>query len=195
MYKDLREFIALVDRLNALRRIDDPYPFFRGLLAEIGYEVARIPYKQPLRKRGVSSQNFYTLYDIAFLGIVNHSKVPLRLATMAGFAIGALSMLAALGYLLAKLLFWNSFVLGIALALLVLVAPADRFAHGAPARSRSNRRSHASCRLRASRMYGDLPMAAIRARLSNCAGGRSGRMTSANRTTRIPSVSFQSWCS
>lgn len=107
---------GLYDRLvlDAVRRIDDPYPFFRGLIAEIGYDVARIPYKQPLRRRGVTSQNFYTLYDIAFLGIVQHSKVPLRLATMAGFAMGALSMLAALAYFIAKLLFWNQFELGLA---------------------------------------------------------------------------------
>jgi glycosyltransferase involved in cell wall biosynthesis len=107
---------GLYDRLviEALRRIDDPYPFFRGLLAEMGYDVARIPFKQPLRKRGVTSQNFYTLYDIAFLGIVHHSKVPLRLATMTGFALGALSLVAALGYLVAKLLFWNQFELGLA---------------------------------------------------------------------------------
>jgi glycosyltransferase involved in cell wall biosynthesis len=107
---------GLYDRvvIEAVRRMDDPYPFFRGLIAEIGYEVSRIPYRQPLRKRGVTSQNFYTLYDIAFLGIVQHSKVPLRLATMAGFAMAALSMLAALGYLVAKLLFWNQFELGLA---------------------------------------------------------------------------------
>jgi glycosyltransferase involved in cell wall biosynthesis len=107
---------GLYDRsvVEALRRIDDPYPFFRGLLAEIGYEVAKVPYRQPLRKRGVTSQNFYTLYDIAFLGIVHHSKVPLRLATMAGFALGGLSLLAAFGYLVAKLLFWSRFQLGIA---------------------------------------------------------------------------------
>jgi polyisoprenyl-phosphate glycosyltransferase len=107
---------GLYDRavVEAVRRIDDPYPFFRGLLAEIGYDVARIPYKQPLRKRGVTSQNFYTLYDIAFLGIVHHSKVPLRLATMVGFSLAALSMLAAFGYLIAKLLFWSQFELGLA---------------------------------------------------------------------------------
>lgn len=107
---------GLYDRavIEHLRNIDDPYPYFRGLIAEIGYEVARIPYHQPLRKRGVTSQNFYTLYDIAFLGIVSHSKVPLRLATMAGFAMGTLSMVAALGYLAAKVMFWNSFELGLA---------------------------------------------------------------------------------
>jgi glycosyltransferase involved in cell wall biosynthesis len=105
---------GLYDRtvVEHLRRIDDPYPYFRGLLAEIGLEVARIPFRQPVRKRGVTSQNFYTLYDIAMLGIVSHSKVPLRIATMAGFAMAVLSMLVAFGYLIAKLLAWNSFKLG-----------------------------------------------------------------------------------
>jgi glycosyltransferase involved in cell wall biosynthesis len=100
--------------IEALRRIDDPYPYFRGLIAEIGFEPAIVTYRQPARKRGISSQNFYTLYDLAFLGVVNHSKVPLRLATMSGFALAAISLLVALGYLIAKLLFWNQFSLGIA---------------------------------------------------------------------------------
>jgi polyisoprenyl-phosphate glycosyltransferase len=100
--------------VDALRTLDDPYPFFRGLIAEIGYEVARVPFDQPRRIRGVSSQNFYSLYDLAFLGIVNHSKVPLRLATMIGFAMAALSLFVALGYLVAKLLFWSRFTLGVA---------------------------------------------------------------------------------
>lgn len=105
---------GLYDRtvVEHLRQFDDPYPYFRGLLAEIGLEVARVPFRQPVRKRGVTSQNFYTLYDIAFLGIVSHSKVPLRIATMAGFAMAVLSMIVAFGYLLAKLFFWKSFVLG-----------------------------------------------------------------------------------
>ena len=100
--------------IEALRRIDDPYPYFRGLIAEIGHEPSIIPYRQPARKRGLSSQNFYTLYDLAFLGIVNHSKVPLRMATMTGFASAAISLLVALGYLIYKLLFWSQFTLGIA---------------------------------------------------------------------------------
>ena len=100
--------------ITALRRMDDPYPYFRGLIAEIGYEPSIVPFKQPARKRGISSQNFYTLYDLAFLGIVNHSKVPLRLATMAGFALAMFSLLVAFGYLVYKLLFWNQFTVGIA---------------------------------------------------------------------------------
>ena len=107
---------GLYDRVvvNALRRMNDAYPFFRGLLAEVGYETATIPFKYPPRRRGVTSQNFYTLYDIAFLGIVSHSKVPLRLATMIGFATAILSLLVALGYLTYKLVFWNQFTVGIA---------------------------------------------------------------------------------
>jgi glycosyltransferase involved in cell wall biosynthesis len=100
--------------VEQLRRIEDPYPYFRGLLAEVGYEIGRVPFRQPARRRGVSSQNFYRLYDIAFLGIVNHSKVPLRLATMAGFAMALVCMLVALGYLAAKLVFWDYFQLGMA---------------------------------------------------------------------------------
>jgi polyisoprenyl-phosphate glycosyltransferase len=107
---------GLYDRVvvEALREMNDPYPFFRGLIAEIGYDVARVPFDQPRRVRGVSSQNFYSLYDLAFLGIVSHSKVPLRLATMLGFAMGTLSLLVAFGYLIAKLLFWPRFTLGVA---------------------------------------------------------------------------------
>lgn len=107
---------GLFDRvvLEAVRQIDDPYPFFRGLVAEIGFQVATVPYKQPRRSRGVSSNNFYSLYEMAFLGIVSHSKVPLRLATMLGFAMAAVSFLVATGYLVAKLLFWSRFTLGTA---------------------------------------------------------------------------------
>lgn len=100
--------------IEHLRRIGDPYPFFRGLLSEIGYEPALVEYHQPPRRRGITSQNFYSLYDQAFLGITSHSKVPLRLATMLGFVMGMLSILVGLGYLVAKLLFWNQFSLGVA---------------------------------------------------------------------------------
>lgn len=100
--------------IEHLRRIADPYPFFRGLLAEIGYEPTLVPFHQPQRKRGISSQNFYSLYDQAFLGITSHSKVPLRLATMLGFVLGVLSVLTGLGYLIAKLMMWDSFSLGVA---------------------------------------------------------------------------------
>ncbi len=100
--------------IDILRKINDPYPYFRGLLCEIGFPVATVPFKQPRRQRGITKNNFYTLYDIAMLGITNHSKVPLRLMAMSGFLLAFLSILVALFFLIAKLLFWNSFQLGIA---------------------------------------------------------------------------------
>lgn len=107
---------GLYDRsvVQMLRKIQDPYPYFRGLIADLGYPSAIIYFKQPTRKRGVSANNFFTLYDMAMLGITTHSKVPLRFATLLGFVLSGLSFLAALGYLVAKLLFWNSMPMGIA---------------------------------------------------------------------------------
>lgn len=107
---------GLYDRqvIEIVRKIDDPYPYFRGMVSDIGFESAKIEFYKPARKRGISSNNFYTLYDIAMLGITNYSKIPLRLATMAGFSLAFLSLLVAVGYLVAKLLFWNTFSMGMA---------------------------------------------------------------------------------
>lgn len=100
--------------ISAIRALDDPYPYFRGLISELGYRSTTIPYEQPKRIRGITHNNFYTLYDMAMLGITSHSKLPLRVATMAGFCLSTLSLLASLGYLAAKLLYWDSFSLGTA---------------------------------------------------------------------------------
>ncbi len=107
---------GLYDRrfMEVIREIADPYPYFRGLISEIGLPLVKIPYHQPVRKRGITSNNFYRLYDMAMLGITNHSKVPLRLATMVGFAVSFLSLLVAIGYFVYKLLYWDSFNLGLA---------------------------------------------------------------------------------
>lgn len=107
---------GLFDRavINIMRDIQDSYPYFRGLLCEIGFPIATVPFKQPRRSRGVTKNNFYTLYDIAMLGITNHSKVPLRLMAMSGFLLSILSLLVAFCFLVAKLLNWNSFQLGTA---------------------------------------------------------------------------------
>jgi len=98
--------------LDQLREIDDPYPFLRGLVCELGYEVKTIPFIQPRRLGGITKNNFYTLFDIALLGIVSHSKVPIRLAAISGFLLGAVSFLVALVYLVLKIIFWNDFPLG-----------------------------------------------------------------------------------
>jgi glycosyltransferase involved in cell wall biosynthesis len=100
--------------IEILRSIDDPYPYFRGLITDIGYDIERLEYAQPARKKGKTKNNFYSLYDMAMLGITNYSKVPLRLATMLGFSIAVLSLLVALVYLIYKLIFWQSFQLGMA---------------------------------------------------------------------------------
>ena len=107
---------GLYDRtvIESFRKLDEPYPYVRGLISELGYAVAFVPYDQPRRRRGFTKNNFYTLYDLAMLGITSHSKVPLRLATMLGFAASALSFLVGLGYLVYKLVFWDRFALGVA---------------------------------------------------------------------------------
>jgi glycosyltransferase involved in cell wall biosynthesis len=107
---------GLYDRrvIEILRKLDDPYPYFRGLIAEIGFDVARVPYTQPGRTRGITKNNFYTLYDMAMLGITSHSKIPIRLATMAGFALSIISFLISLTYLILKLVLWDRFQLGTA---------------------------------------------------------------------------------
>ena len=97
---------GLFDRvvLDILKKIDDPYPYFRGLLCEIGFPIATVPFKQPRRQRGIT----------------NHSKVPLRLMVMGGALLAGLSLLSAFGFLIAKLVFWNSFQIGIAPLLISL---------------------------------------------------------------------------
>lgn len=100
--------------IEILRGIDDPYPYFRGLISDIGFESYKIEYLQPARKRGITKNNFYTLYDIAMLGITNHSKIPLRMAAMLGFLMSALSLGVAVIYFIAKLIFWNYFSMGTA---------------------------------------------------------------------------------
>jgi polyisoprenyl-phosphate glycosyltransferase len=107
---------GLYDRkvVEAVRSFADPYPFFRGMIAEIGLPYYQLPYDQPRRKRGITKNNFYTLYDVAMLAVTNLSKVPLRFVTFLGFAGAALSLLTGLAYLAYKLLFWANFTVGIA---------------------------------------------------------------------------------
>lgn len=100
--------------IEIMREIDDPYPYFRGLISEIGFENAKIEYTQETRKRGFTKSNFYTLYDVAMIGITSHSKIPLRIATMFGFFMSVLSLLIATGFFIAKLVLWYEFPMGVA---------------------------------------------------------------------------------
>jgi len=107
---------GLYDRkvVDLVRSFDDPYPYFRGMIAEIGLPTVKLLYDQPVRKFGITKNNWYTLYDIGMLGIINHSKVPLRLAALAGFIGAGISFLVALTYLILKLVFWSTFNFGLA---------------------------------------------------------------------------------
>lgn len=100
--------------IEDIRRIGNPYPYFRGLISELGYSPYLIPFHKPVRKHGITKNNFYTLYDLAMLGITSHSKVPLRVATFAGFVVGVMSFLMGFAYLIYKLVFWNRFTVGMA---------------------------------------------------------------------------------
>lgn len=107
---------GLYDRrvIDIVKSFNDPYPYFRGMIAEIGLPYVTIPFTQPRRHQGITKNNFYTLYDMAMLGITNLSKVPLRVVTFSGFASALLCILVALGYLVYKLLFWDRFSVGMA---------------------------------------------------------------------------------
>ncbi len=107
---------GLYDRqvMDVVRRYGDPYPYFRGMVAEVGFPIKQIEYGQKRRMRGITKNNFYTLYDMAMLGITNLSKVPLRMVTFGGFVFAAISLVLGMIYLVAKLLFWNHFELGLA---------------------------------------------------------------------------------
>ncbi len=115
LVKDCTGF-GLYDRkiIDIIKSLDDPYPYIRGLICEIGFEKAFIDFKQPSRKRGITKNNFYTLYDNAMIGIVKHSKVPLRLMAFLGFVFSFLSFMAAVLYFILKLIFWEEFTLGMA---------------------------------------------------------------------------------
>lgn len=115
LLKDTTGF-GLYDKevLDHLRAIGDPYPYLRGLICELGYEVKCIPFIQPRRMQGISKNNIYSLYDIAMLGVVSHSMVPIRLASLLGFVLGSASVTLAVFFLILKLAYWNSFPIGIA---------------------------------------------------------------------------------
>jgi polyisoprenyl-phosphate glycosyltransferase len=107
---------GLYDRkvMELVRTFDDPYPYFRGMIAEIGLPTVKLMYDQPARRFGITKNNWYTLYDIGMLGIISNSKVPLRLAALAGFVGASFSFLIGLVYLLLKLTLWSSFSFGLA---------------------------------------------------------------------------------
>lgn len=116
--KQIRNFtgFGLYDRvvMDELKKLKEPYPYFRGLIAEIGFEICRVDFRQPSRTRGITKNNFASLYDMAVLGLVSYSRAPLRIATIVGFITALLSITTAFAYFLYKLIYWDSFQVGIA---------------------------------------------------------------------------------
>ena len=100
--------------LDIYKSLNDPYPYFRGLISDIGFTPAVVYFTQPQRKHGKSKSSLLYLYDEAMLGITSYTKIPLRLATMVGFVTALVSIFVGLFYLIYKLIFWNSFSVGIA---------------------------------------------------------------------------------
>jgi len=100
--------------IDKLKKINDPYPYFRGLLNEIDDKIETIKFNQPKRLFGKTKNNLFTLYDIGVLGIVKHSRMPLRIMILIGFLSSFLSFGVAVFYFFFKILYWSSFDLGIA---------------------------------------------------------------------------------
>ena len=100
--------------MNYLKSFDEPYPYFRGLISEIGIPIKKIIFSKQNKEFGISKSRFLILYDLAMLGIVNHSLLPLKILTLFGFFLSFASMFVILFYLIVKLVYWDTFEMGIA---------------------------------------------------------------------------------
>ena len=100
------------DFIEVLRKLDDPTPFLRGIVAELGFQRKEISYEQQKRRAGKTHNNFYKLYDAAMLSITSYTKIGLRLATFLGILVGIVSFIIGIIYLILKLIYWDRFVAG-----------------------------------------------------------------------------------
>ena len=107
---------SLLDKafVDVVRQIHDPMPYLRGMIAEFGFDYDIVYYNRPNRRAGKSKNNFYSLYDVAMVGITSYSKVVLRMATFVGFGIAGISAIFGIVYLILKLIFWDMFKAGMA---------------------------------------------------------------------------------
>ncbi len=112
---------GLYDRsfLEVLRKLEDPTPFIRGIVAELGGRRKEVPYEQPKRRAGKTHNNFYTLYDAAMLSITSYTKAGMRLAVFLGAGVSVISMLVGIYYLVMKLIYWERFNAGQAPLLII----------------------------------------------------------------------------
>lgn len=100
------------DFVNVMRNLHDPTPFLRGVVAELGWNIKYVTYKQNKRRAGKTHNNFMTLYDGAMLSFTTYTKMGLRLATFVGFGVAAASFIIGLVYLILKLIYWDRFAAG-----------------------------------------------------------------------------------
>lgn len=99
--------------INYIKSIKDPEPYLRGIVVESGYDYSIVKYNQEIRKAGKSKNNFFTLYDMAMIGITSFSKAPLRLISLFGFIFSFLSLFSSIAYVIYKIIFWERFVAGV----------------------------------------------------------------------------------
>lgn len=100
------------DFIEVLRKLDDPTPFLRGIVAELGFQRKEIPYEQQKRRAGKTHNNFYKLYDAAMLSFTSYTKIGLRLATFLGIFVGIISFIIGIVYFILKLIYWDRFAAG-----------------------------------------------------------------------------------
>lgn len=106
--------------INVLRQLDDPTPFIRGIVAELGGKRKEVPYEQPQRRAGKTHNNWYSLYDAAMLSFTSYTKIGMRIAEFAGFGFAILSLLIGVIYLIMKLIYWDRFVAGQAPTIIIV---------------------------------------------------------------------------
>ena len=100
--------------MDLIRDINDPNPYFRGLVCELGYPIKTVEFEQARRLRGITKNNLYTLYDMAMMGFINYSLIPIRLASIFGIILGGISLFMGIALLFIKFIWWDNIPLGIA---------------------------------------------------------------------------------
>lgn len=106
--------------INVLRQLNDPTPFIRGIVAELGGKRKEVPYEQPQRRAGKTHNNWYSLYDAAMLSFTSYTKIGMRIAEFTGFAFAILSLMIGVIYLIMKLIYWDRFVAGQAPTIIIV---------------------------------------------------------------------------
>ena len=100
--------------VEELRHLNDPNPILRNVVPNLGYKPCLLPYQKRQRTRGKSSYNFFRYFDMALNSVVHTTKIPMKFMIYFGGICGVLSFLIGLFYLILKLLFWDTFALGLA---------------------------------------------------------------------------------